>query len=138
MNSNPMDNIDMFLRRPVDAVAALLPDEQRAHAAVAELGEGGLDVARVLLLHGAEGVRIFDRAGTGHGERSRILRLLQGWGYDAGVMDLYDEGLRGGESLIVVPSSYDSRVGIGEVLEEHGGHAVSYFGPGRMESLTGP
>ena len=30
-----MDNIDMFLRRPLDAVAKLLPDEQRAHAAVA-------------------------------------------------------------------------------------------------------
>jgi hypothetical protein len=138
VSSTPMDNIDMFLRRPVDAVAALLPDEQRAHAAVAELGEGGIDVAGVLLLHGAEGVRIFDRSGEGHGKRSRILRLLQGWGYDAGVMDLYDEGLRKGQSLIVVPSSYGNRIGIGEVFEEHGGHAVSYFGSGRMESLTGP
>jgi hypothetical protein len=53
-------------------------------------------------------------------------------------MKLYDEGLRKGESMIVVPSSYADRVGTGQLMAQNVGHAVYYFDIGHVESPTAP
>jgi hypothetical protein len=79
------------------------------------------------VLHGADGLHILDPEPHGSGQRAA----------GSGIK-LYDEGLRKGELMMVIPASYPGRVTIGRLMAGNGGHAVFYFGVGHVESLTGP
>lgn len=131
----PAENVDEFIDRPVNAVTALVPDRQRALDALRARGN---DIADVVVLHGPEGVRILDRDGTRHGGRARFVRLFQNWGYDDAVLNLYDEGLRKGESAVLIPSTPADKAALARLLRQHQGHAIHYFGADSAESLSGP
>ena len=134
----PQDNVDRFLDRPVNAVSALVPGRQRVDEVLEDLRSRGTDVSGVVLLHGPQGVHILDTDGKEHGWRARFVRFFQNWGYDDAVLNLYDEGLRNGESVLVVPSTQDDRMHLAELLHRRGGHAIHYFGIRNAESLSGP
>lgn len=134
--TEPHENIKLFDIRPVAAVAGLVPGGRHCSPILQALPAHGIDTASVGIFHGAEGVTIIDP--KPHGIGHRILHFFESWGYQVEIMKLYDEGLRKGESMIVVPLSYPERDGIARLLVQNLGHAVYYFGIGHVESLTAP
>jgi nucleotide-binding universal stress UspA family protein len=136
--SQPLDNVDQFIDRPVNAVSGLVPSRQRVDEVLDALRAAGADVSDVVVRHGPDGVRILDTDGTQHGARARFVRFFQNWGYDDAVLNLYDEGLRRGESAVTIPSAPENKVALARLLQQHQGHAIYYFGVTRAESLSGP
>jgi hypothetical protein len=132
----PHENVKIFDLRPVEAVAGLIPSGMHCVPIMQALPGLGIETDIVGILHGADGLRILEP--EPHGIRQRVLMFFESWGYQAEIIKLYDEGLRKGESLVVVPASYPDRVGIAQLMAANGGHAVFYFGIGHVESLTGP
>ncbi|MEV6599277.1 hypothetical protein AB0M36_20850 [Actinoplanes sp. NPDC051346] len=112
----PQGDLD-FVARPADAVGGLLPDRQCARAAVASLREAGFAAVE---------------ACPRHPDRCR----LRDWGNDTTIMHLYVEGLRQGQSLVLVPSARREREQVGRLLVRHQGHAVYYFSAVGVESLA--
>ena len=138
MTEGPLTSIDEFRHRPVNELAALLPDKQAADAAVKDLQTANVDISAVRVLHGEEGADILDPTGAEHGFATRIIRWLQTRGYDRNILDVYEEGLAKGEALITVPCAPADSRRLGRVMLPHGAHAVIYFGPGTAETLTAP
>jgi hypothetical protein len=134
--TGPQENHKIFGLRPVEAVAGLVPGGPHCAPIVAALPGLGIEADSVGILHGADGLRVLDP--EPHGIGQRVIRFFETWGYQDEIIKLYDEGLRKGESMIVVPVSYPSRTAVGRLMTGHGGHAVFYFGVGHVESLTGP
>jgi hypothetical protein len=133
-----MINVDEFRHRPVNELAALLPDKQAAEAAINDLQTANIDISTVRVLHGEEGADILDPTGAEHGFATRIVRWLQTRGYDRNILDVYEEGLEKGEALITVPCSPADSRRLGRLLLPHGARGVIYFGPGTAETLTAP
>jgi hypothetical protein len=129
-------SLRIFELRPVEAVAGLVPGAGHCAPIIAALPGLGIDTDLVGVLHGAEGLRILDP--QPHGIGQRIIKFFESWGYQEEIIKLYDEGLRKGESMVVVPASYPGRIAVGRLMAGNGGHAVFYFGVGHVESLTGP
>jgi hypothetical protein len=132
----PRENVKIFDLRPVEAVAGLVPGGLHCVPIMAGLPGLGVATEVVGILHGADGLRILDPEPQGIGQRVR--RFFESWGYQAEIIKLFDEGLRKGESLVVVPASYEDRGGLAHLMAGNGGHAVYYFAVGHVESLTGP
>ena len=70
--SEPQVNVGHFSYRPVCTVVGLLTDS------------AGVDGAAVEILCGEQEARILDARGRYHGLRGRVVRTLQGFGYDLG------------------------------------------------------
>jgi hypothetical protein len=134
--TSPRENATEFRAHPVDAVAALLPDQAHAERAVDALRTAGVDVGEVELLHGPAGVAILDQGGTQHGRKAHLIRLLQKWTYYEQTLSLYTVGMREGHTLIVVPSDEEHSAGLAALLVPHGARAAHYFGLDRVEELT--
>ena len=134
--TEPQENVKIFGLRPEEAVAGLVPGGRHCVPIMAALPGLGIETGLVGILHGADGLRLLDPEPHGFGHR--VVKFFEGWGYQAEIIKLYDEGLRKGESMIVVPASYPDRVGVSHLMAGNGGHAVYYFGIGHVESLTGP
>jgi len=138
VTEGPQDNVDEFRHRPVNELAALLPDEQAVDAAMKDLQTANVDIASVRVLHGEEGARILDPTGAEHGFATRIVRWLQTRGYDRNILDVYEEALDNGEALITVPCAQADSRHLARLMLPHGAHGVIYFGPGTAETLTAP
>ena len=138
MTEGPPTNVDEFRHRPVNELAALLPDEQAVDAAMKDLQTANVDIASVRVLHGEEGARILDPTGAEHGFATRIVRWLQTRGYDRNILDVYEEALDNGEALITVPCAQADSRHLAGLMLPHGAHGVIYFGPGTAETLTAP
>jgi hypothetical protein len=138
MAEGPLVNVDRFQHRPHGAVTALLPDPVRVDEAVDALRAIGVDISDVEILHGPEGVRIFDRTGREHGLRSQLIRWFQSLGYDENILAVLDEGLHKGEVLLTVPCQPSARYNIGSELVALGAHAVLYATGTTVETLTKP
>ena len=136
--ATPPMNVDAFRHKPVHEVSALLPDEGSTDAVCEDLQKAGVDLAQVQLLRGEEGARILDKSGTRHGYGARLVRTLQNLGIDENALDVYDEGLRKGETLITIPCAIESARDIAYLLQPRGGHAMIYWGRGTRELLSGP
>lgn len=134
----PLENVDNFMDRPVNAVIGMVPDREGVEEILDALRAAGADVSDIAVLHGPEGVRILDTDGTEHGGRARFVRFFQNWGYDDAVLNLYDEGLRKGESAMMIPSTREDKAEFARLLLQHQGHAIHYFGVHTAESLSGP
>ena len=138
MTEGPQDNVDEFRHRPVNELAALLPDEPAVDAVMKDLQTAKVNVSTVRVLHGEEGARILDPTGAEHGFATRIVRWLQTRGYDRNILDVYEEALDNGEALITVPCAQADSRHLARLMLPHGAHGVIYFGPGTAETLTAP
>ena len=134
----PQMNVDTFRHKPVHEVSALLPDEGSTVAVCEDLQKVGVDLSQVQLLRGEEGSRILDKRGTRHGYTARLVRVLQNLGIDENALDVYDEGLRKGETLITIPCASESARDIAYLLQPRGGHAMIYWGRLTRELLSAP
>ena len=133
--NEPQVNVDHFYHRPVYNVVGLLTEKSEIPAISSELESAGVDVAAVKILCGEQGARILDEYGRYHGLRARIVRTLQGFGYDGTTLAIYDEALRKGDLLLHVPARPKDRSRIAVLLQRHGVHDVGYFGPGTFEQF---
>ena len=133
--SEPQVNVDHFYHRPVYNVVGLLTERSEIPAISGELESAGVDVAAVEILCGEQGARILDEHGRYHGLRGRVVRTLQGFGYDGNTLAIYDEVLGHGELVLHVPASPAGRSRITALLQRHGVHDVGYFGPGTFEQF---
>lgn len=138
MTEGPLTNVDEFRHRPVNELAALLPDEQAIDAAINDLRTANVDISTVRVLHGEEGADILDPTGAEHGFTTRVVRWLQTRGHDRNILDVYEEGLDNGEALITVPCAQADSRHLARLIVRHGAHGVIYFGPGTAETLTAP
>lgn len=107
----------MTLVRPVDAVACLLPDPQKAQTALVTLREAG---------HSAFPVR----------PQPGVPEDLTSWGPDTTILNLYVQGLRRHRTLLVAPTTHAHREEVGRLLSRHGAHAVYYFTATSVECLS--
>jgi hypothetical protein len=64
--------------------------------------------------------------------------FLRELGYQAEIMNLWDEGLRKAESLVVIPATRAERLALARLFADRRGHAVFYFGVGHVESSSAP
>jgi hypothetical protein len=131
-------NVDHFIHRPVAAVTALLPDRQSVESALGNLQAGSFDAEHARILDGEEGARILDIRGVEHGFWRGLVRAMQSLGYDQNILAVYDEGLRSGQALVTVPCAPVSRYEVGNGMRARGAHAITYFGVGTAEALSGP
>ena len=100
-----------------------------------QVNRPGSDVAAVEILGGEQGARVLDEYGRYHGLRGRVVRTLQGFGYDGTTLAIYDEALRNGDLLLHVPVRPKDRSRIVALEQRHGVHDVGYFGPGTFEQF---
>jgi hypothetical protein len=92
VTDGPRINVDEFRHRPVNELAALLPDKQAVKAAIEDLQDCRRRNLDVRVLHGEEGADILDPTGAEHGSATRIIRWLQTRGYDRNMLDVYEGG----------------------------------------------
>lgn len=138
MTGGPMINVDEFRHRPVNELAALLPDEQAVQNSLERLELDGVDVSTVRVLHDQPGADILDSSGAQHGAITQLVRWLQRIGYDRNILDVYTEALEKGEALLTVPCSQTDSRRLGRILLTFGAHGVIYLGDGTAETLTSP
>jgi hypothetical protein len=103
VTEGPSINVDEFRHRPVNEIAAILPSKEAVKAAIMDLETANVDISTIRVLHGEKGVQILDPTGAEHGLGTHIVRWLQRLGYDRNILDVYEEALDKGESLITVP-----------------------------------
>ena len=133
--NEPQINVDHFYHRPTHNVVGLLTDKSEIPAISSDLAAAGVDVAAVEILCGEQGARILDEDGRYHGLRGRIVRTLQGFGYDGTTLEIYDEALRDGDLLLHVPAHPADRRRIAALLQRHQVHDMGYFGRGTFEQF---
>jgi hypothetical protein len=93
------------------------------------LETANVDISTIRVLHGEKGVQILDPTGAEHGLGTHIVRWLQRLGYDRNILDVYEEALDKGESLITVPCDPADSRPLGRLMLPHGAHGIIYFGP---------
>jgi hypothetical protein len=138
MTEVPSINVDEFRHRPVNEIAAILPNKEAVKSAIKDLETANVDVSTIRVLHGEKGVQILDPTGAEHGLGTQIVRWLQRLGYDRNILDVYEEALDRGESLITVPCDPADSRPLRRLMLLHGAHGIIYFGPGTAETLTAP
>jgi hypothetical protein len=124
----PRFNVDEFKHHPSHHLVGLLTDQSEVPDISRELGSAGVDVAAVEILCGELGAAILDEHGCFHGLRGRIVRAVQGLGYDGQTLAVYDEALRHGDFLLRVPAVPAERYRIAALLQRHQVHHMGYFG----------
>jgi hypothetical protein len=67
LTERPLTNVDEFRHRPVNELAALLPDQQAVDAAIKDLQTANIDISTVRVLHGEKGSDVLDPTGAEHG-----------------------------------------------------------------------
>ena len=137
--TEPLLNCDEPYWRHFDhAVIGLVPVVDRVEALIGAFRATGREVGSVRVLRGADGLKILDNTGREHGLLARFARLIESLGYDQELFSLFPEGLSKGESIVAIPASPNDCHDIGELMANHNGHAVFYFGYSNAISLTGP
>jgi len=136
MSEQPRRNEDRFYRYPMRRVVAILDDDASVEVALRGLHQTGVNVSSVNVLSGAEGARLLDRTGTGHGLRARLLRLAQWGAYESTALDAHDRALRSGRDVVFVPvRDADQRSRVVDVLRAAGGYYLLHFRLWNIEKL---
>lgn len=127
-----------FIGYPTGRLLCVVDDPARAREAVEELVAVGVARDDVAVLTGPDDARRFDGTGTGHGLRSRLLRLIQ-----FAMMDQlpdfawYEAAAGEGRAVVAVRvADADRRRAVVEVLERAGAHFMNYFGRLSTEELS--
>jgi hypothetical protein len=88
VTEGPSINVDEFRHRPVNEIAAILPNKEAVKAAIKDLETANVDISTIRVLHGEKGVQILDPTGAEHGLGTHIVRWLQRLGYDRNILDV--------------------------------------------------
>ena len=133
-NGEPRRNQRRFYRYPTRQMVAVLDDESGVQAAVRRLREFGVDPSTVTVLSGPDGARLLDRKGGGHGLGGRLLRLLQRTAAEGNALELHEQALRDGASVVFAPAHGEAdKEKVAATLRIAGGHDLIYFGRWSLE-----
>jgi len=64
VTDGPSVNVDEFRHRPVNEIAAILPNKEAVKAAIKDLETANVDISTIRVLHGEKGVQILDPTGA--------------------------------------------------------------------------
>src|SRR6187401_3779451 len=119
------------LTYPTDHLLAVFDDPGDAAAAAAELGRSGFATSDITILRGGEGVERLEPSTGGTGLWTRLLRAVQYMTMDQ-MPDFpaYVAALRDGRAILAVhvPGGHERRIEARDVLEQHRGHFMNFFG----------
>lgn len=124
----------------LDHVISIMPSEKEAIAALNTLVASGFFESEVTLTCGQE---IADRIGASSGRSGLVGRVLQvvdrfgAGGEEAEARHMYEQALRDGhvEVLVLAPTEERKRRAA-EILQQHGGHFINFFGRLTIEQLA--
>jgi hypothetical protein len=102
------------------------------------LRSAGVGLVGVEVLTGPDGLRRLDPQWTRHRLRARLLRLAQTGAYEHEVVFEYEQAIRAGGSVVLVPAAgLAERDRVAAVLRAQGGHGILYFRRWTIEQLPG-
>jgi hypothetical protein len=121
---------------PEDRVVGLIDGPQDIRAAVDALSEAGYAGEDVTVLCGPSGLERLDADGSRHGLLGRLIRLVQNYGLEREQLRHVEEELRRGHFAVSVRVPDDaSKRRAADLLAEHGGHYLHYYGRWDIEQL---
>ena len=121
---------------PLHKVVAAL-DPGRVEQVAAALADAGLDGDRVEIVSATDDVQSEEPVG-GSGIRGFIERLGLSLGDDLDALQQARSELRQGHALMLVAVHNDAeRMRVHDILLEHGGHSMRYFGHWTITALDG-
>jgi len=127
------------LTYPTDHLLAVFDDPGDAAAAAADLGRAGFATDEITILRGGEGVERLEPSTGQTGRWTRLLRAVQYMTMDQ-MPDFpaYVAALRDGRAVVAVHVSgpHEGRVKARDVLEQHRGHFMNFFGRYATEELV--
>ena len=136
--SEPIVNTDEFVFVPKQALVMLLPDETSARQMWVVLADMNVALEDVRILAGATGAKLLDARGERHGTVARFFRVMQHVGSGENALHIYEEGLKNGGAVMIVPCERDAAIPVVRAAEQNGGRAAAYFGRGTLEVLSQP
>jgi hypothetical protein len=121
-------------------VIGVLDTPEAAEAAVRELTSGGFLESEVTLTCGVERADLLRASSGRSGITGRILRVVDRFGAGGEEMDArhqYEQALREGRLnvLVLAPTEERKRLAA-EILRQHGGHFINFFGRLAIEKLV--
>jgi hypothetical protein len=132
----PRRNENRFYRYPKNRIVAIVSDDAHLESALGKLETLGVNVADVYVLSGADGARLLDRTGTGHGLRARLLRTFQRGAYEVDSLRVHEQALRAGEHVIYIPvRGKEQARKVAAAVGNAGGRYVLYFGSWTISQL---
>lgn len=134
MDQQPRRNERRSYRYPMRRLTAVIDDDAGVRSSALDaLQQAGVDVTKVNVLSGAEGARLLDRTGTGHGLRARLLRTFQKGAFEGEALEIHDRALNHGHHVLFVPVRNDEQLArFADILRSAGGHHLLRF---RMWSI---
>jgi hypothetical protein len=126
-----------FIHYPTDMLIGVIDEADAAQAALHELTERGFNEEEIRVLCGPEGAKQLDVSGKEHGLLGRLARLLLNVADgESEAIRRHEQELQAGHFLIAVPAAEPAaRERAREILLEHGGHYINFFGAWTVETL---
>jgi hypothetical protein len=127
---------------PANHLLAVLDTQEQVNAAVAALTAGGFLESEI---HPATGVERADALGSATGHRGfvgMVIRLAERLGVADEEMETknrYEQVMRDNRFVVAVAAPTEERKDrAAEILREHGGHTMAFFGKHTIEYLIPP
>jgi hypothetical protein len=137
MNQATQRQIDLFLRYPARKVIGVVDTPAELERVLEALSEAGFERDEITVFSGDEGIRTIDPKGVHHGLIGRLTRIVQVIGNEREHMERYEEELRAGHFLVIVPVPDErTKERAREAFRAAGGHFVDYYGPLLIEHLV--
>ena len=126
-----------FIGYPAGSLLAALPDPTSAAAAARALHGAGVPDRDITILRGGEGADRLDGTGAVNGIVARLRRLVSFTLMDQLVdLALYEQAVRDGQVVLMVrPRNEGRKAATIDVLRQHGGHFINYYGRFATEEI---
>jgi hypothetical protein len=127
---------ESLLSEPRHRVVARLAGPDEAAAALGALIDAGIPSDELFVVCGEEGARRLDPTGRYHGVKGRLVRAAQTIFSAGGEIAEDAAHLEAGGGLVIAPAhDPDERKIATEVLRDHGGTGMRYFGTTTWEEI---
>ena len=137
INRNPRVPEGAPLPYPVHKVLGMLPTEEAAWNVIDELKAEGIPEEEIELWGGHAGAEAIDKSFSKSGLKGRLARLVHELGEEGEDIRRYDEALRSGQFLLVVPAPRSEfRESVRDSMVKQGGHLITYYDQLTTETLA--
>jgi hypothetical protein len=126
-----------FIHYPTNMLVGVIDEADAAQAALHELTERGFNADEIRVLCGPEGAKQLDVSGREHGILGRLSRLILNVAdAESESIRRHEQELEAGHFLVAIPAAEPAaRERAREILLEHGGHYINFFGAWIVETL---
>ena len=137
INRNPRVPEGSPLPYPTHKVLGILSSEDAVWQAIDELTSRGFVEEDIELWGGQAGSQAIHESFSRSGLMGRLKRLVQELGEEGDNIRSYDEALKAGQFLLVVPApNAEAKESVRDIMVRHGGHFISYFDHLTIETLA--